>query len=223
MIVTIALGVVANATWAGILRISPERISLLRLVEFFYFVFVAAVGMFLGRWLSKRFDSQWKILYEKANTDYLEANKDRGEYREKYAEVANELNLLKATQRPLRQHPIPEFRLKILEACVDLQALLGKHGEPVKVTALPDETLDKTMARISTPELRQARIKFVGDYRLNHRPSILQLRDELKARCGISDTELDQAISFAEDGAGSANALEKVIERLWEIARNVNA
>jgi len=161
-------------------------------------------------------ETDWRTLY-------LEANAARSEYQQKYADVENRLLQLQKAHKPLPQHPIPELAERILLECKALQALLGTYGDKVKVRLSPSDSQDTIDARLNDPNLRQTRIKFSGDYRLNHEQLVLRLRDEIRARCAISDDPLEQAISFAKSGtAGTAENVEEIIVRFWDIARNVN-
>jgi hypothetical protein len=172
---------------------------------------------------SKRDATDW-------NKQYLEENKQRTHFQQEYAiaknkvsELERKIAELQGQIKPLPEHPIPELRLRILQTCRELQVFLGSHGENVKMEKLPEEDHEVFMSRMQTPERKQARIKYVGDYRRTYRQSVLDLRDEIRQRCGINDEALNAAISFAEEGGGAANALEVVIQRFWEIARDVNA
>jgi len=161
---------------------------------------------------------------------YLETNEEKVKFQEQFAECSNELRLtktklqeLQAAQKPLPAHPVAGLRLKILETCTELQAFMSKHGDNVKVRRSPDEPEDVVQSRVNDLHLREARIKFTGDYRLNHGDTVDRLRNEIKQRCGISDAKLDDAIQFAHSGgAGSAEALTTVIERFWILALGVN-
>jgi hypothetical protein len=163
--------------------------------------------------------SHWQAKYsaEKA-TDLSEKANAENQVLELERKVAG----LRSQIKPLREHPIPDLRLRILETCTELQAFLGSHGEKVRMDMLPEEDHDAFMSRVNTPERQQARIKFVGDYRRRYRQSVSDLRDEIRQRCAINDEALNTAISFAENGAGAANAVEQAIKRFWDIARDVN-
>jgi hypothetical protein len=229
VVVTIGLGVVADAIWAAVAHLAPARVSVVIVTQIFYFVFIAAIGMLLGRYVTKRFGTQWKTVYEKANKDYLEANKDRTEFREKFAEASNdrnrlttELDALQKAQKTLPAHPLPALCEKILLTCIELKVFLGEHGDKVKLSKVLGESVEQYNARINLPEPREARIKYVGDYRRRYRQTVIDLRDEIRQRCGISDHRLDDAIYCAEDFAGAADNLEEAVKLFWDIAFRVN-
>jgi hypothetical protein len=62
----------------------------------------------------------------------------------------------------------------------------------------------------------------MGDYHLYHQDSVIQLRNELRARCAINDEALENAISFAKNGDQTAENVHAIIVRFWDLARNVN-
>jgi hypothetical protein len=241
VVVSLALGVIANAIWAGLAHLAlgqtpasaapPPHMNLLRVAEFVYFVLVAIAGMFLGRYINKRFDLQWKPLYEKVNADYLQADQERTEYREKHTQTANERDQSKAeVERVLAsirkpsfpEHPIPDLRLRIVEMCTELQAFIGRYGPDVITVRQPHETVERFTARLSSLNLKEARIKLTGDYRLNYEKHVVQLRDLIGHHCAKTDEALNKAITLSGQGAGAAENLTIIIERFWELALNTN-
>lgn len=174
-------------------------------------------------------ETDWKYFYEKANKDYLEANRDRAEFREKYAECANEreqlkreLEELKKTQKPLPAHPLPRLREKIVLMCTELQTFLGKHGDKVRTKRRPEDSADQHLARLSSPELKEARVKFSGEYNRLYFQKVMDLQNEIKQFAGIIDHDLERSINLSKIGADSADCLEDAIKKFWEIALNVN-
>jgi hypothetical protein len=196
--------------------------SILGYLAFAYFVMRPVAHKTQEQSIATKDATRWKTLYEQSNKDYLEANKDRADFREKYAEAANELNLLKAAQKPLPVHPLPALREKILLKCTELQAFIGGYGPDVMATRREGESVQQFMDRLENTKLKETRIKFTSDYLLNHESSVLQLRDEMGASCAITDDELDRAIEFSRRGAGAAEQLSTVIERFWSLALKVN-
>lgn len=90
---------------------------------------------------------------------------------------------------------------RIRELCRALKAFLKEHGPEPSTEVLP------------------WRLKFQGDYRLRFADKVERLRDEVKAKAGIRDGYLDNAISLAANSPnGEVKAVEDIAEKLWNLA-----
>lgn len=106
--------------------------------------------------------------------------------------------------------------------CTELQAFIGSYGPHVITIRQPQETAEHFTARLSSLNLKEARIKLTSDYRLNYEKHVVQLRDQMGHRCAKTDKALDEAIELSKQGAGAAEKLPVIIERLWVLALEVN-
>jgi hypothetical protein len=96
--------------------------------------------------------------------------------------------------------------LKTLELCVELKGFLGEHGDEPVVN--PDPW----------------RAKFIGDYCLRFGVSVPKLRDEIRAKAKIDYLDLNNDIELAAKNRNSSRlAVEAIVERLWELAFDINA
>ena len=121
-------------------------------------------------------------------------------------------------------YPIPALRMKILEMCSELQGFLAEHGDTPKVSRpSPEQTQEEYLLKFQTI-LAPWKAKFLGDYRLKFAESVPRLRDEVRAKAMIDDGALNAAIENAANNPNdNANAVQKLITRLWDVASRVNA
>lgn len=134
-----------------------------------------------------------------------------------------QIEQLKAAQPKPVQYPVPQLRMKIIETVSALQGFLGEHGNEPDEVARPGESTKDTVFRYLT-EGDPWKAKFIGDYRLRFGDSIPKLRDEMRVRTSISDSELNRLIEAAANNEeDSCMAVKGIIDRLWTLGRNVNA
>jgi hypothetical protein len=144
--------------------------------------------------------------------------------------LQGEVDRLKAVQPKPSQYPLTGLRLKTLEVCVELKGFLGEHGaEPTQpaVHKEPGESnedfLARFRARSEDDALPKWRAKFLGDFRIRFGTSVPQLRDEILRRAQISNSRLNGCIDTAiHDPNGNVQAVEGIIDRLWEMAKDIN-
>jgi hypothetical protein len=111
-----------------------------------------------------------------------------------------------------------------------LKGFLGEHGaEPTQpeVHKEPGESNEEFLvryrARAADDTVMKWRAKFLGALRLRFKTSVPDLRDEVLHRAQINDSRLNGCIDTAmNDPNGNVQAVEGIIDRLWEIAKDIN-
>jgi hypothetical protein len=111
---------------------------------------------------------------------------------------------------------------KILSLCRELQAFLDAHGPEPKVEKQSSEEFHAFMERFRNVVLPW-RTQFHGDYRRRFADRVASVWDEIRAKCGQSDFTIDKAISLAANSPnGEIEAVQQIIQKLWNLAREVN-
>jgi hypothetical protein len=123
--------------------------------------------------------------------------------------LMSEIDRLKAAQPKPSQYAPGGLQLKTLELCIELKGFLGEHGTEPAQSA--DEAATKWRA------------KFLGAFRQKFRTSVPELRDEILHNAQINDSRLNGCIDTAmHDPNGNVQAVEGIVNRLWEMAKDIN-
>jgi hypothetical protein len=156
-------------------------------------------------------------------SDLYRSHQASDQLRAEAREAEERLDEIRATLPKPSQYPIPPLRLKVLEMVSALQGFLGEHGDEPAVTRLTGESTADTALRYFK-EGDPWKTKFIGDYRLRFGDSIPKLRDEMRVRVSVSDTELNEAMEVAANNEeDSCKAVKNIVDRLWTLGQNVNA
>jgi hypothetical protein len=128
--------------------------------------------------------------------------------------LMGEVDRLKAAQPKPRLYALGGLRLRTLELCIELKDFLEKHGAELtrqEVHSAADDTVMKWRA------------KFLGAFRLTFKTSVPDLRDEILHSAQINDSRLNGYINTAiHDPNGNVQAVQGIIDRLWEVAKDIN-
>jgi hypothetical protein len=118
-------------------------------------------------------------------------------------------------------YPVPQLRQEVVSMCSELQGFAGEHGKQPTPERHPQESDGDFLQRWRTI-VEPWRARFVGDYRLKFGDSVSRMRDTIRAKTGIDDGALNASIERADNPNVSADAVQDIIKRLWDIAREIN-
>jgi hypothetical protein len=134
-----------------------------------------------------------------------------------------ELRALKDAQPKSSPYPVPELRMKVVALVSDLQGFLGQYGQEPRLERRPSESDTDYLTRWMSGPTPPWRAKTAGNYRLTLDGSVRRMQDEIRARTGINDLELDAAIGkTANDVNHCVEAIDEIIRRLWSLALRIN-
>ena len=138
------------------------------------------------------------------------------------AEVEVGKRQLEIAKADKAQVPVPALQSRVLILCGELQRFLKNHGSEPKLEKGTSEEFHDFMERYRGIVIPW-RTQFHADYRLKFAGPVALVWDEIRAKYGVSDFSLDGAISRAANSPnGEVKSVQEVIEKLWDLALNLD-
>jgi hypothetical protein len=118
--------------------------------------------------------------------------------------------------------PLATLPVRVLDLCKELQSFIKDHGPEPKIEEQPSEEFQDYMDRFRSTVLPW-RTQFHGDFRARFADRVANIWDEIRAKCGQTDSALDGAIARAVNSPnGEVASVHQIIEKLWNLAREVS-